>query len=74
MTELNRYGKIIEHIFFSRYSEGVRVVEFEREDIEKTAQELGIKLPKNLGDLIYSFRYRTQLPASISSLLPAGET
>ena len=30
--------------------------------------------PRTLGDLIYSFRYRTELPASILSTAPEGET
>ena len=35
---------------------------------------MNVNLPKNLGDLIYSFRYRTDLPASILSTAPQGET
>ena len=35
---------------------------------------MGIDLPRNLGDLIYSFRYRTVLPASILEVAPRGET
>lgn len=73
MTDLNRYEQIIERIFLSRYAPGKREVEFEREDIEHAARDLGIQLPKNLGDVIYSFRYRTQLPTSLTSLLPEGE-
>ena len=34
---------------------------------------MGIDLPKNLGDLVYSFRYRTELPPSILARAPAGE-
>jgi hypothetical protein len=44
----------------------------ERNDIEKCAAELGIRLPKNIGDLIYSFRYRTPLPHSIQRHAPRG--
>ena len=33
-----------------------------------------ISLPKNLGDLIYSFRYRTALPEGILAQAPKGET
>jgi hypothetical protein len=33
---------------------------------------LGIVLPKNLGDVLYSFRYRTLLPKSITSKAPKG--
>lgn len=35
---------------------------------------MNVNLPKNIGDLIYSFRYRTDLPASILSTAPEGET
>lgn len=49
-------------------------MDFEREDIVAFASELNVKLPKNLGDLIYSFRYRTDLPNSILSTAPEGET
>ena len=36
------------------------------------AKKLGIKLPKNLGDLIYSFRYRSDLPDSIRKTASPG--
>ena len=49
-------------------------MDFAREDIVTFASELGIGLPKNLGDLIYSFRYRTDLPASILAEASEGET
>ncbi|MBL8149484.1 MAG: hypothetical protein JNN15_06115 [Blastocatellia bacterium] len=50
----NRYAHLIEDIFFKRYKKGDARVEFIREDIENTATQLDIKLPKNLGDVIYS--------------------
>lgn len=40
----------------------------------RVADELGLTLPKNLGDVIYSFRYRTGLPPSVLAKAPAGET
>lgn len=70
----NRYSQIIEHIFLSNYRPGLREIPFERSQIESVAADLGIKLPKNLGDLVYSFRYRVSLPESILSRAPAGET
>lgn len=73
MTHQNRYTQIIERIFESRYEAGAREVTFEREDIEHAAQELGIKLPKNLGDVVYTFRYRSALPESIRAKAPEGE-
>lgn len=70
----NRYSQIIASIFLSRHKKGSDEVEFERADIERTAAELNIKLPKNLGDLVYSFRYRSQLPDSIRNLAPKGKS
>jgi hypothetical protein len=61
----NRYAQIIERIFFNHYTEGATEVCFERKEIERVAQELHINLPKNLGDIVYSFRYRVALPESI---------
>jgi hypothetical protein len=63
----NRYSAIIEKIF-SKYEKGMREVPFEREEMENFAAQLKVKLPKNLGDLVYSFRYRAPLPKAITSL------
>ncbi len=68
----NRYAQIIERIFFSHYIEGATEVCFERGEIENVAQELRINLPKNLGDIVYSFRYRVPLPAPISAKASEG--
>lgn len=54
----NRYTKIIEAIFDKHYSEGVKEIDFEREEFSEIAKQLKIKLPKNLGDILYTFRYR----------------
>ena len=69
---LNRYSRLIEEIFFKYYQPGIAEVPFERKDIETAAARLKIILPKNLGDVIYSFRYRTQLPESITSKAKDG--
>ena len=68
----NRYIILIETIFFKYYKKGKTEVPFVREDLETTATELGIKLPKNLGDVVYTFRYRAKMPESISRLAPSG--
>lgn len=73
MSEPSRYAQIIQEIFLSRYRTGVTEVAFEREDIVRIAKKLGIKLPKNLGDVIYSFRYRTPLPESVRAKAPKGK-
>jgi len=73
MTEsMNRYSRLIEHIFFKYYQDGVAEVLFSREDFEATAKELEIPLPKNIGDIIYSFRYRANLPHSITEKAQEG--
>lgn len=63
----NRYAAIIEHIFLALHRRNPTADrhEFVRTDIELAAETLGIKLPKNLGDVIYSIRFRTQMPHSV---------
>lgn len=68
----NRYGAIIEKIFEKHFSPKKESLDFSREEVEETAIKLGIKLPKNIGDVIYSFRYRNDLPEGISNTAPEG--
>ena len=72
----NRYRLLLEHIFFDKdfgsYRKGIRTIEFEREDLERAAGVLKIRLPKNPGDVIYSSRYRTSLPKAILETQPKG--
>jgi endonuclease len=63
---MSKYNKILENIFFEKYKEGDEYIEFLREDLTKKAKDLNISPPKNLGDIIYSFKYRTGCPASIA--------
>lgn len=74
MKRKNRYAAIIERIFSSKFKAGTKQVDFERVEIETVARQLRIKLPKNLGDLIYSFRYRADLPERIRTTASQGET
>jgi hypothetical protein len=70
----NRYASLIEPIFARRFNAGDTMVEFERTELEQEAARQGIKLPKNLGDVIYTFRYRAaDLPASIVQTAPYGK-
>ena len=70
--KLGIYPTILEGIFLSKFKTGMNHVNFEKNDIDKCATELGIRLPKNIGDLIYCFRYRTPLPDSIQRQAPSG--
>lgn len=68
----SRYKALIEKIFFGRFKKGVGEIEFEREDLPRAAKALGIQLPKNLGDVVYSIRYRTPMPSRVLSTQPKG--
>ncbi len=69
----NRYGRIMEAIFLDRYRPDATEVDFRRDDIQRKADELGITVPKNIGDVLYSFRYRADLPDAILTTAPAGK-
>ena len=68
----NRYSSLMLHIFKTGYGKGAREFTFSRESITDAAGKLGIALPKNLGDVVYSFRYRTQFPDFIVKTQPKG--
>jgi hypothetical protein len=70
---LNRYVGILLKIFRDHHQTGITTFEFERREIETAAKQLKVDLPKNLGDLIYSFRYRTEMPKEIAETAPAGQ-
>ena len=61
----NRYSALIEKVFLDGYSGGENEVPFERTDLSRAASELNIETPKNLGDVVYSARYRTSMPEAI---------
>jgi hypothetical protein len=68
----NRYKVIIAKIFENHYKKGIREFEFSRTEVTSIAEELKIVLPKNIGDIIYSFRYRYELPESIKETAEEG--
>lgn len=69
----SKYSQIIENIFTDFYKKGMTEVPFSREHISEYAERLGIKTPKNLGDVVYSFRYRASLPQKIQDTAPDGK-
>lgn len=68
----NRYSEIIAEVFRRRYKKGATRLAFERAEFAGIAEEKGIVLPKNLGDTIYSFKYRAALPEVITRTAPDG--
>ena len=73
LAKKNIYVSIIEKIFQTKYTAGMREVDFERADITTAATDLGLAAPKNLGDLLYTFRYRSALPKSIQNVATPGD-
>jgi hypothetical protein len=69
----SRYDRLIEKVFFNNYTDGATEVHFEREEFAAIAKRMRISLPKNLGDIIYSYRYRNTLPTRITDLLREDE-
>jgi len=69
----SRYDQLIERVFFNNYAKNASEVHFERDEFAAIAKDLGIDLPKNLGDIIYSYRYRNRLPQRIRELLREDE-
>ena len=67
-----KYDDIINGIFFDRYEAGATSVRFERKDLAAKAHQLKIAVPKNLGDIIYSYKYRKSLPQEIIKTAPEG--
>jgi hypothetical protein len=70
----SRYERLIEAVFDAAYAKGASSVAFSRDDLIRHAKRLRIVVPKNLGDIIYTFRHRNSLPASIARRAPAGST
>jgi hypothetical protein len=66
------YRSIISDIFKRYYKHGDTEFEFHRDDIAEAVDRTGVKRPKNLGDVIYSFRHRAALPQSILETQPSG--
>ncbi|MBF9195526.1 endonuclease [Microvirga sp. BT290] len=64
---------MIRDIFDRFYTPGATEFEFGREEIARSAASLEFEPPKNLGDVIYSFRYRNRLPQEILDTQPEGK-
>jgi hypothetical protein len=70
--KLNRYQSIILRLFENNYTEGLTEVKFAREEVDSISASLEIKVPKNIGDIFYSFRYRNDLPQTIKDTAAEG--
>ena len=50
----------------------MNTIEFERRELEDAARLVDVALPKNLGDLIYAFRFRTAFSDRMLATQPEG--
>ena len=66
------YAAVIGRLFFLRYEMGKTSLDFDRSELDSTAREMGLDVAKNLGDLVYSFKYRRPLPEEIIATAPEG--
>ena len=66
------YDQLIERIFFNHYQDITTSFQFDRNELATAAKELQIDLPKNLGDVLYKYRFRAPLPKSIRDTQKEG--
>jgi hypothetical protein len=67
----SKYEQIIRSVFFANWQDGSTEFIFSREQIDGSS--LGIN-PKNIGDIIYTYRYSRALPDDILAKAPEGHT
>lgn len=68
----NRYQAILVNIFLNHFKNEEKDFIFERTEIQAVAKKLKIVLPKNIGDVLYSQRYRAEWPEKIKATIPNG--
>jgi len=66
-----KYRGALETLFFSKYRAGVKKIEFTREELREAAAANHVS---NLGDILYSIRYRADLPERIAATCGPGTT
>jgi hypothetical protein len=72
-SEMQQYVPIIVHIFGKYWKKGTEEFEFHRDELVTAAEELGVERPDNLGDVIYAFKFRRELPEEITRRAPKGK-
>jgi hypothetical protein len=67
----NKYAQVMAWVFEKRYRSGQPSLSFTRDDLVAAHKALKLDLTKNLGDLVYSFRFRADFPEAITRTAPA---
>ncbi len=65
------YNQVICEIFRKYYKTGITEFEFTRTELKEVGDKLGID-SKNLGDVLYAYRFRRPLPKEITDTEPDG--
>lgn len=68
----SRYNLIVVEIFRRHHNPSDDRFIFQRSEIDEIADALTVARVLNVGDLLYTFRFRQPLPISISSTAPEG--
>ena len=70
---MNKYKRVIDWVFQNKYIQGAARVQFSRAELVEAHDTLSLSQSKNIGDIPYTFRFRSELPESILSTAPAGK-
>ncbi|HXE06522.1 MAG TPA: hypothetical protein VN612_01415 [Acidobacteriaceae bacterium] len=70
----NQYSAIIVHVFRKYWKQGIQEFEFDRDEMVHAAAAVSVDRPDNLGDVIYSFKFRKSLPDEILATAPKGKS
>lgn len=73
-SKSEQYSSIITHIFQKHWKQGIEAFEFQRDEMVEAATACGVDRPDNLGDVIYSFKFRRELPPAILRAAPKGKS
>lgn len=72
MARDGAYAQIIGAIFKRHWKKGITEFKFNRAELAEVCAVLKVSIPKNLGDIIYSFRHRRPLPDAILATQPSN--
>lgn len=64
---MTKYDEVIIALFEKLYAEGLDTLEFAKDDVDDICETLGIKI-KNIPDVLYTYRSRSELPESITRI------
>lgn len=66
----SKYDQVIERVFFNNEVGAKSRITFDRKELAQACRDLGISRIKNLGDIVYSYRFRKELPAKLKETAP----